>query len=57
MKQLIVKEIPVDLTAHHPQVPNDVLPHHEFSMGLIGKFIFFTKPLKAREKQPYLLTS
>jgi hypothetical protein len=36
MKELVVKEIPVDLSAFHPQGPNDILPKHEFSMGLIA---------------------
>jgi len=36
MKELIVKEIPVDLSAFHPKGPNEILPKHEFSMGLIA---------------------
>jgi len=36
MKVLHVKDVPVDLTAFHPEPPNDVLPRHEFSMGLIA---------------------
>lgn len=36
MGKLIVKPIPVPLGFIHPPPPNDVLPRHEFSMGLIG---------------------
>lgn len=36
MKQLVVKEIPVDLSSKHPSVPNEILPNHEFTMGLIA---------------------
>lgn len=36
MKELIVKEIPVDLSAFHPKGPSEILPKHEFSMGLIA---------------------
>ena len=36
MKVLTVKEIPVQLGASHPNSPNEVLPKHEFSMGLIA---------------------
>ena len=35
-KSLIIKEVPVDLAAFHPPPPNDILPRHEFSMGLIA---------------------
>jgi hypothetical protein len=37
MKPLNIKEVPVDLSAFHPEAPNDILPKHEFSIGLIGK--------------------
>jgi len=35
-KPLVVKEVPVDLAAVHPKPPNEILPRHEFSMGLIA---------------------
>jgi hypothetical protein len=35
MKSLVVKEVPIDLANFHPPPPNEVLPIHEFSMGLI----------------------
>jgi hypothetical protein len=35
-KSLIIKEVPVDLASFHPPPPNDILPRHEFSMGLIA---------------------
>ena len=36
MKKLIVKPIPVPNGYKHPVPPNDVLPKHEFTMGLIA---------------------
>ena len=35
-KKLTVKEVPVSLDAQHPPSPHNVLPYHEFSMGLIA---------------------
>ena len=35
-KRLIVKAIPVPIANSHPPPPNDVLPKHEFTMGLIA---------------------
>ena len=35
-KKLVVAEIPVDKTAHHPEPPNPILPKHEFTMGVIA---------------------
>jgi len=40
-KPLIVKEVPVDLAAVHPKPPNEILPRHEFSIGLIGKYLYY----------------
>lgn len=37
-KILKVKPIPVPMGYVHPPPPNDILPRHEFTMGLIGKF-------------------
>jgi hypothetical protein len=36
MKVLTVKPIPVPAKWHHPPPPNDALPRHEFTMGLIA---------------------
>lgn len=36
MKSLIVKPIPVPASSHHPPPPNDVLPKHEFTIGIIA---------------------
>jgi hypothetical protein len=36
---LQVKPIPIPLTAVHPEPPNDVLPKHEFTIGIIGKLV------------------
>lgn len=36
MKTLKVKEIPCPSGAEHPEPPNDILPRHEFTMGLIA---------------------
>jgi len=36
MGKLIVKPIPVPAGYIHPPPTNDVLPRHEFSMGLIA---------------------
>lgn len=36
MKELIVKPVPVPNQYKHPNPPNDVLPIHEFTMGLIA---------------------
>lgn len=36
MKDLTVKLIPVPTTWKHPVPPNDALPKHEFTMGLIA---------------------
>lgn len=36
MKVLTVKPIPVPAKWKHPPPPNDALPHHEFTMGLIA---------------------
>lgn len=36
MKTLQVKPIPIPLTAVHPEPPNDVLPKHEFTIGIIA---------------------
>ena len=36
MKALIVKPVPVPKDSHHPPPPNDVLPNHEFTMGIIA---------------------
>jgi len=33
---LIVKPVPIPTTAQHDESPHDVLPNHEFSMGLIA---------------------
>jgi len=38
MGRLIVKPIPVPKGFIHPPPPSEILPRHEFSMGLIGKF-------------------
>lgn len=35
-KSLRVTEIPVQVTAKHPDPPHEVLPRHEFTMGLIA---------------------
>ncbi len=34
--QLTVKPIPVPSSSKHPPPPNDILPYHEFSMGIIA---------------------
>jgi hypothetical protein len=36
MKSLIVKPIPVPKGFIHPPPPNDILPSHEFTMGIIA---------------------
>jgi hypothetical protein len=36
MKSLIVKPVPVPKDSHHPPPPDDVLPKHEFTMGIIA---------------------
>ena len=36
MKKLLVKPIPVPTSSKHPPPPNDILPYHEFSMGIIA---------------------
>lgn len=33
---LHIKEIPVDKKNHHPDPPSEILPRHEFSMGIIA---------------------
>ena len=35
-KKLTIKQIPVPLGNKHPPAPTNVLPHHEFTMGLIA---------------------
>jgi hypothetical protein len=35
-KALIVKPIPVPTSSNHPPPPNDVLPKHEFTIGIIA---------------------
>lgn len=35
-KPLLVKPIPVPASSHHPPPPNDVLPKHEFTIGIIA---------------------
>jgi hypothetical protein len=35
--KLIVKPIPVPKGFIHPPPKNDILPSHEFTMGIIGK--------------------
>lgn len=35
-KSLLVKPIPVPASSHHPPPPNDVLPKHEFTIGIIA---------------------
>ena len=34
--KLEVQAIPVPLGFNHPATPGDILPRHEFSMGIIG---------------------
>jgi hypothetical protein len=34
--KLEVKPIPVPLGFNHPDTPGDILPRHEFSMGIIA---------------------
>jgi hypothetical protein len=41
MKTLTVKPVPVPEKYKHPDPPNDALMRHEFTLGLIGKFIFY----------------
>jgi hypothetical protein len=36
MKALIVKPVPVPKNSNHPPPPDDVLPKHEFTMGIIA---------------------
>ena len=36
MKVLKIKPIPVPKGHIHPPVPNDVLPQHEFTLGIIA---------------------
>lgn len=36
MPKLDVKPIPVPLGFNHPDTPGNILPRHEFSMGIIG---------------------
>jgi hypothetical protein len=36
MKSLPIEPVPIPTTARHDQAPYDVLPNHEFSMGLIA---------------------
>jgi energy-coupling factor transporter ATP-binding protein EcfA2 len=36
MKPLKIKPIPVPLGNRHPESPNEVLPNHEFTMGIIA---------------------
>ena len=36
MKGLTVKPVPIPLGLKHPNTPHEVLPQHEFTMGLIG---------------------
>ncbi len=36
MKPLIVREIPVPKKFKHPEPPNEILPKHEFTLGLIA---------------------
>jgi hypothetical protein len=45
-----VKPIPVPIGFNHPDTPGNILPRHEFSMGIIGIFII-TKRLKGAVKQ------
>lgn len=39
--KLKVEAIPTPKGFVHPPAKHDALPRHEFSMGLIGKFIVF----------------
>ena len=41
MKALQVKPIKVPSSYIHPPPPNEALPRHEFTLGLIGKFLLF----------------
>lgn len=34
--KLDVKPIPIPKDAKHPPPPDDILPYHEFSIGIIG---------------------
>lgn len=37
MKSLVVKPVPVPASSHHPPAPgDDVLPRHEFTIGIIA---------------------
>jgi hypothetical protein len=38
-KPLVVKPVPVP-KLDHPEAPNDVLPKHEFTLGLIARIYF-----------------
>jgi hypothetical protein len=40
--KLDVKEIPVPTKYKHPPPVSDVLPKHEFTIGIIGKLDFIT---------------
>lgn len=35
-KELVIKPVPVQITAKHPPAPHECLPDHEFTMGLIA---------------------
>lgn len=35
-KELLVKEIPVDITKQHPKTGYEEIPYHEFTMGLVA---------------------
>jgi hypothetical protein len=50
--KLDVKEIPVSSKWKHPPPASDVLPKHEFTIGIIGKlnFISYIKLLKVVER-------
>ena len=40
-KVLKVKPVPVPPGYDHPEPPNQVLPKHEFTLGLIAPKVFF----------------
>lgn len=38
--KLTVQPIPIPKDAKHPPPPDDILPGHEFSIGIIGRSFF-----------------
>jgi len=46
-----VKPIPVPIGFNHPDTPGNILPRHEFSMGIIGLLKLIQRPRGAERLQ------